>query len=314
MTKRASVPRHEQRRRRLALGLVVLAALSLAADCDSTDVYGAVIVPASDATPPTVGLEVRRESAGDVLYTAPYVGSLVPTQGDWLLVSAAGDEESGIRAMELLTSTTTTVCPSKAQCRPPVTVTKSLDDSYERPKGQVGDRVDRSGLAGSLVEEDAFLPEAPPEGGSVTVRLDLYATATNHLDGQTTTPPISLSYSVGTHQPPPPPCGSFTLSWSWSREDYERTGEFVQTPSCPAESGAVVKDVKVSLQFDPNTETKQTVTVSHLEVKEVPILNGQSSEAFDEMDPAGEWTLNWGGNVLIHPRGLSLMVTTGPPE
>lgn len=64
------------------------------------------------------------------------------------------------------------------------------------------------------------------------------------------------------------------------------------------------------MQFPPGTWTGQAVTVSHLGVRDIPIINGGASGAFVGLDPAGQWKVVWGGNLTIHPIGIELIVET----
>jgi hypothetical protein len=271
----------------------------MADGCD--DPRGSVIVPSSDSTPPTAGLTIFADGAQ---YESPFVGELIPTPGYWTLLAVADDRESGIRAIEILTTATTTTCGSGG-CKSVGTSSPPLPGSFDDPKAATGEAVPQSGLAGSTDwDYRAFVPKNPPTGTSITVKVDLYVRATNHLDGQALSPLVSLTSSKGKVEPPA--CNAFTLGWSWSATT---TGEFSDQPQCRAGTGSKVSKVEVRLQFPPGTWTGQSVTVDHGGTK-VGIVNQASSDAFNGQDPAGVWTVQWGGSLTIHPIGLQLRVET----
>lgn len=129
-----------------------------------------------------------------------------------------------------------------------------------------------------------------------------------HLDDRSMSPLVRLTWSGG-DLPSEPKCPSFTLSWSWSRLE-SSNGEFVGAADCREATKDPVTTVGVSLEFPPGTWDEQSVTVSHLGVKDVPIQNHGASTEFRGLDPAGPWTVLWAGNVQIHPIGIQLRVET----
>lgn len=297
-----SMTRQKVSRRRVVLAVVTATVLSMAMAGGCDDPRGRVTVPGSDSTPPTAGLTIFADGAQ---YESPFVGELIPTPGYWSLLATATDRESGISAIEILTTATTTTC-GPGGCKSVGTSSPPLPGSLDTPRAAPGEEVLQSDLAGSNDwDYRPFVPKDPPKGTSITVQVDLYARATNHLGGQALSPLVSLTSSKG--KVDPPACNTFTLGWSWSATS---TGEFSDRPECRAGTESKVTEVEVRLQFPPGTWTGQSVTVRHGGT-EAGIVNQSSSDAFNGQDPAGVWTVLWGGNTPIHPIGLQLRVETG---
>ena len=201
----APVTNHSRTPRRATIVFLALigATFSLSAEsCEPSDIFGSVVVPAEDGTPPTAGLEIR--SGGQVLYTAPYVAPLKPTHpGALVVIATGGDKESGLRALQLFTTTTKTTCPANQSCTAAVSHTSGpLGGSFDKTGAAVGERVLQSGITSAEIDDDALVPPNPPDGSSITVQVDVYARATNYTGGAATSPKISLTYSAGEHAPP----------------------------------------------------------------------------------------------------------------
>ena len=191
----------ERIRRRAIVGLTVALLVAAASACndDGNGSGGGITIQSNDSTPPELTFSVAL-AGGTEEATVTRGGSaaaltLPNRTGTLNLAATARDDQSGIRNVQIWMTTTTTPCDAAGQCSGgnPTLPGQPLFQSTE-PAQSPGDTTAASSiLLEALRLPDAITGSAPP-GGTLTVKLDLHAVATNHLGQKAQTATVSATW------------------------------------------------------------------------------------------------------------------------
>lgn len=299
--------RRAGRRRAVLLALVLVAVAPSLGQSGCGD--DRVAVPAQDATTPISGLEVWE--GGQRLTAAPSDTHLTTGHRRWELIASASDHESGVRTLGLVARSETTTCDSSG-CRRE-RITNPLQPTVVRPPAQIGTLVPASAFLDVPVDIGALLPATSPRDGTkVDEVIEIFAESENYLGGLAFSPIASARYSAGSLTPRPPESGSSSIS---VLRPPGSEGVFVGSLSGDVSSASRVESVTVQMQWiRPDTWERQSVLVSHAGAGPVAILNrGTDTTTFNGTSPAGEWKVEWGGNIVFRPDYVWVQVKWGRP-
>lgn len=167
--------------------IVVCSLLGLAGSgCNGTDSPGGgVTVPETDNTPPTVSLLVDPEFGVNISVAAGGTNEATTIHkrtGKVSFLASANDQESGVRRLSIFMTVTRTRCESPDNCTvgQPLSSDTPLFESYFGD-AKPGDTTSAGDILIDALDVGPVIGQGqPPQGGSITVKLDFHATSSNH--------------------------------------------------------------------------------------------------------------------------------------
>lgn len=162
---------------------------------------GGITIPENDSTPPELNI-----GAGEVGPDRPSVVvdpggpdkslKLGTKTGTVNLLLTAKDPESGIKETQMWISKTTTRCTQDLCQGGNPELPGAPRFSTDEPKKGPGETTAASSIHGETLDLTQEIPQAaPPPGGSLTVKLEIWAVAINHLGGRSETAKATLTWS-----------------------------------------------------------------------------------------------------------------------
>jgi hypothetical protein len=146
---------------------------------------GGITIQANDSTPPGLTLEVAvaggteeasvSDGGSDQSLTLPN------KTGTLNLAATASDQESGVQALQIWVSTTTTRCMATGTCQQtgPGLLGSPMFESSQ-PVKNPGDTTAASSILADVLKLPDIIQGSAPPGGSLHVQIDIWATAVNH--------------------------------------------------------------------------------------------------------------------------------------
>lgn len=182
--------------RSLCLGFVILAV----AGCPPGSSGGGIVIPQSDATPPTVTVSTGQPGAATFSVsnssTSTVAGTLTSKTGPLNVSIAANDPESGVRSVELFYASTVTNCSSTV-CTGPTAhgLISAPRFSSVSPQKNPGETTAASSILVDALNLGAEIPQGGvTAGNSRIVKLFFWGVAKNNLGGSATTPELVLTW------------------------------------------------------------------------------------------------------------------------
>ena len=179
-------------------GLALSWPLFLAAGCGG-GTSGGIVVPQTDATPPTLTLQVGVANGPSGSVAPGGTGSaltLTAKTGTLNISASARDPESGVRTVRVLVDKTITECTPPDACtmqNPGLTSAPSL--LSDSPARSPGETVSESSVLLDSIDLATEIRQTPPAAGTtLTATLRLTARATNYLGGSSVTPALTVTW------------------------------------------------------------------------------------------------------------------------
>jgi hypothetical protein len=163
---------------------------------------GGIVIPSSDASPPTTTLQAGATAAGGESAAVNTGGSeqamnLHAKTGSLNLAASAKDAESGIQNLEIWLEAETTTCTDDECSTEQLLNSDPVFKSTGDPK-KPGDTTADSSIMLQALDLSKEIPQGPPPSpGSRTIVWRLYARSTNYLSGTIRTPNIKVTYKEG---------------------------------------------------------------------------------------------------------------------
>jgi hypothetical protein len=183
----------------MLLALVALAVSLTACEDTGPPGPGRISVPRADASPPTVTLTARATAADGPRVAVRSSGierrmTLRAKTGALELVATATDPESGVQAVEVWVSKFSSFCGT-ATCtggEPAVTAPRF---AWAAPSRQPGQTTATGGTLPDALDLTREIPQGPLSPRQArSVRLTIWAKASNNLRGTTETPKLVARY------------------------------------------------------------------------------------------------------------------------
>lgn len=161
---------------------------------------GGITIPQNDSTAPTLTLGAAQPGGQSVTVNAggsAQTLKLTSKTGALNLLATAKDPESGIQAVEIWVSNSTTFCDANKICKlvGPGLLGKPTFESTSAQKKPGETAADSSILADSVNLSTQIRQAQLQPGESLSVTIIIYAVAVNHLGGRTQTPEIKATWS-----------------------------------------------------------------------------------------------------------------------
>jgi hypothetical protein len=155
---------------------------------------GKIPVPQSDATGPTLTLGVGSASVSVGGTGQPL--TLSSRTGPLNVLATAMDNESGIQALQVWVVKSSTKCDSSGLCSGgPGGISPTPRWESSETQATPGQFVTKGSTMLQAFDLSQEVTETAPPGGTLTVTLEVWAVAINHLGGQVRTPSITATWS-----------------------------------------------------------------------------------------------------------------------
>ncbi len=182
--------------------LPVVLAVLFAVSCKNDGSSG-LTVPSSDSTAPELSLTATQENPSPGVSGGVQAGgsnasmTLIAKTGNLNLLANAKDPESGISTVQIWVELTTTTCDASGVCTMsgPARLGNPWHEDSNPPKSP-GQSTSVGVIDLQFLDLSTQIPSGPPPaGGTLTVRLGIWAVAVNNLGKQAQTARLTATWS-----------------------------------------------------------------------------------------------------------------------